>query len=305
MSTITQAQRSRLGIFLFVGAVVLFFMIAIPVGLHFTHKDKTYYAYFSGESMSGLEEGSPVKYHGVPIGKVARIAYDPANLTRIKVIMKVQSGFPMKKDMYAQTWAMGITGLNYLDILGGTNKAPLLPENSEMPTKVSMLSTLTGKVDVIMDKVELLINHLNTITEPDSLASVKKVLENLVVVTGDTRRFFRDVGPEVQQMSGRAGKVVLKIDSITGDIHSMTKSLSGSLANNQIGNIMSRVDSAALSLKNLSDNGSLLIRQSREDVAVSMQNLREALENANQLIQVLSENPSLLLKNEPQKERDR
>jgi hypothetical protein len=36
-----------------------------------------------------------------------------------------------------------------------------------------------------------------------------------------------------------------------------------------------------------------------------MQNLREALENANQLIQVLSDNPSLILKGEPQKERER
>jgi hypothetical protein len=49
----------------------------------------------------------------------------------------------------------------------------------------------------------------------------------------------------------------------------------------------------------------LMVRQSREDISVSMQNLREALENANQLAKELSENPSLLLKGEQQKERER
>jgi phospholipid/cholesterol/gamma-HCH transport system substrate-binding protein len=305
MSTITKTQRTRLGIFLLAGSVILVLLIAIPAGLRFSKKEKEYYAYFQGESMSGLEQGSPVKYHGVPIGKVSTIAYDPANIQRIKVTLRVQRDFPMKKDMYAQAWAMGITGLNFLDILGGTNESPLLPEHSVLPTKTSVMSSITGKVDIIMDKVELLLNHLNSITEQDSLASVKKILENLATITGDARTFFNKTGPQFSDMSVTAKQVVTKIDSISTDIRGITKSLNSSLADNQVGTILSRVDSTALALKSLSQSMDLLIRQSREDISVSMQNLREALENANQLIQVLAENPSLLLKNEPQKERDR
>jgi phospholipid/cholesterol/gamma-HCH transport system substrate-binding protein len=308
MSTISQAQRARLGIFVTAGAVVLFFLIAIPLGIRLSAKEKTFYAYFAGESMSGLEEGAPVKYHGVLIGKIAKIAYDKSNLTRIKVILKVQSGFPMKKDMYAQTWAMGITGLNYLDILGGTNESPLLPENSELPTKVSIMSTLTGKVDIIMDKVELLLNQLNDVTSPQSPSSIKKVLENLTAITGDARTFFAnftDVGPDFRDMSRSSKIIIHRIDSIASDVHVATTAISKGLGNNRLGLIISRVDSTALAIKALSETMLLMVRQSREDVSVSMQNLREALENANQLIQVLSDNPSLILKGEPQKERER
>jgi hypothetical protein len=46
-----------------------------------------------------------------------------------------------------------------------------------------------------------------------------------------------------------------------------------------------------------------VVRQSREDIMVSMQNLREALENANELTKILAENPSLLIRSEQQKER--
>jgi phospholipid/cholesterol/gamma-HCH transport system substrate-binding protein len=308
MSSISKAQRARLGIFVVAGAAALFVMIAVPLGLRLSAKEKTYFAYFSGESMSGVEVGSPVKYHGVPIGKVAKIAYDPLDLKRIKVILKVQHGFPMKKDMYAQTWAMGITGLNFLDILGGTNEAQLLPENSEIPTKVSMLSTLTGKVDIIMDKVELLLNQLNDITSSESPASIKKVLENLTAITNDARTFFAnftEVGPDFKNIARSSRTIIHRIDSIASDIHVTTSSISKGLGDNQLGLIISRVDSTALSIKTLSETMLLMVRQSREDVSVSMQNLREALENANQLIKVLSDNPSLILKGEPQKERER
>jgi phospholipid/cholesterol/gamma-HCH transport system substrate-binding protein len=308
MSAISQAQRARLGVFVTAGAVALFFLITIPLGIRLSAKEKTYYAYFAGESMSGLEEGAPVKYHGVLIGKIAKIAYDPSDLKRIKVILKVKAGFPMKKDMYAQTWAMGITGLNYLDILGGTNEAPLLPENSEIPTKISIMSTITGKIDIIMDKVELLLNQLNEVTSSQGNASIKKVLENLTAITGDARTFFSnftEVGPDFRDMARSSKIIIHRIDSIAADIHVTTTSLAKGLGNDKLGQIVSRVDSTATSIKALSETMLLMVRQSREDVSVSMQNLREALENANQLIKVLSDNPSLILKGEPQKDRER
>ena len=305
MSAITKAQRTRLGIFVAVAVGVLVVLVAIPLGLHVTHRDKTYFAFFSGESMSGLEQGSQVKYHGVLIGKVSKISYDPKNLSRILVVLKVQKDFPMKKDMFAQSWSMGITGLNYLDIMGGTNEAPELPPNSEIPTKASMFTNLTANLDVIVGKVELLLNHLNAITEPDSLTSIKKILDNLVAVSADARNFFSSAGPDFANIAGTARHVIVKIDSISTDIHSISSTVNHSLSETQLTRIVTRVDSTVLSLKTISETILLMVRQGREDISVSMQNLREALENANQLAKELSENPSLLLKGEQQKERER
>jgi phospholipid/cholesterol/gamma-HCH transport system substrate-binding protein len=305
MSTISTAQRTRLGAFVAVVAVVLFVLIAIPLGLRLSHQEKTYFAYFSGESMSGLEQGSVAKFHGVPIGKVSKISYDPKDLSRIMVVLRVQADFPMKKDMIAQTWAMGITGLNFIDIMGGTNDAPELPPNSEIPTKVSMLSTLTGKVDVIANKIELLLNNLNAITGSDSLLAIKKILANLVVISTDAKYFFGSVGPDFKDMTGTAKHAIARIDSIAGDIHEISGTINGSLSQNQLSRIVMRIDSTALSIKNVSETINLMVKQSREDFSISMENLREALENANQLIKEVSENPSLILKSEQQKERER
>jgi hypothetical protein len=57
-------------------------------------------------------------------------------------------------------------------------------------------------------------------------------------------------------------------------------------------------------MKSLTENLSMMVRQSKEDFSVGMQNIREATENANQLTKILVENPSLLLKGESQRERN-
>jgi phospholipid/cholesterol/gamma-HCH transport system substrate-binding protein len=302
--SISATQRARLGIFVAAGIVLACLLAAIPLGLHISKKDKTFLAYFKGESLSGLEVGAQVKFSGVPIGKITRISYDPHDLTKVKTELKIQEDFPMKNDMYAQTGMMGITGLKYVEILGGTNAAPLLKSGDEIQTRQSLSSQISGKAEAIIGKVELLLNHLNQITEPDSLRSVKAVLANLTTITGDFRTFFGRMGPELQDMSGSATNLIDRLDSISLDIKAMTSTFNKAFSNNRIGGILGTVDSTTRSIKTLSENMTLMVRQSREDFSVSLQNLREALENANGLMRELSENPSLLIRTEQQKERE-
>jgi hypothetical protein len=95
-----------------------------------------------------------------------------------------------------------------------------------------------------------------------------------------------------------------KVDRIAGNVQAFTGTIDTAFSAGRIARTISSVDSAAIALKLVADNLSLLVRQSREDVSVSMRNLREASESANQLTKILAENPSLLIRRgESQKER--
>jgi len=303
--SISKSQQARLGVFLVVGVIAACVLISIPIGKSFNDKRKVYYASFSGESLSGLEVGALVKFHGVPIGKVEKISYDPHDLTRVKAEIKVQEDFPMKKDMYAQTGLMGITGLKYVEILGGTNESPLLSSNSDIPTKASVVASITGKAETIIAKVEILLNHLNTISDPDSLKAIKDVLGNLVAITSNARSFFGDVSPDIKGVSRSVKDLVMRMDSISQDIKLVTGSLTRQVPGQKVASILSSIDSTSLALKTLSETVTTMVKQGREDYAVSMANLRNALESANDLMQELAENPSLLLRSEQPKEREK
>ncbi len=302
--SLSRAQQARLGVFLITGVILLAIFSAIPLGIKMSDKYKRYIAYFQGESLSGLEQGSTVKFNGVPIGKVEKITYSPDDLTRVKVELKIQDDFPIKVDMVATTNAMGITGLKYIEITGGTNSAVLLKPGSELPTKKSMLSTITGKAEVIMAKVELLLDNFSAMSNPDSLRSVREALNNMETITADVKAFIQESSPQVKQIAASTSGIIGRIDSISADIKMVTGSFSNNVPIEKIGGIIQTFDSTTMALKSLSENLSLMVRQTREDFTIGMQNIREASENANQLTKTLAENPSLIFRNEYQRERN-
>ena len=300
---ISRSQRARLGVFVAAGAVVLVFFFSLAVGVKLTERMNRFHAYFKGESLSGLEQGAQVKYSGVPVGKVEKISYDPKDLSRVRVVLAVQADFPMKADMSAATGLMGITGLKYIEIMGGTSASPGLKNGAEIPTRTSLISSISGKAEAIAAKVELLINNLNQLTNPDSLKSVRLMLDNVAGITGDVRALTAGLGPRIDSMAASAGQVMGKVDGIAGNVRSITGSFEGALSGGRAASTISSVDSAALALKLAAQNLSMIVKQSHEDFSVSMRNLREASENVNQVTQLLLENPSLLLRNEAPKER--
>jgi phospholipid/cholesterol/gamma-HCH transport system substrate-binding protein len=286
------------------GAFILAVLVAIPLGFKVSDRYNTYFASFEGESMSGLEQGAIVKFHGIPVGRVEKLSYDAKNINRVRVTLKIQQKFPVKKDMVAQTGMMGITGLMYLEIMGGSNDAPILKSGAEIPTKRSMISTITGKAEAIVAKIELLLNHINELSNPDSLRSIKTMLDNVAVITTDARAFMDNVRPNLENVAGATQRVITTIDSISQDIQVLTGDLRKGVSGGQIATILASVDSTTRSLKELSGNLSLTVKQGKEDITVSLENIRQASENANELTKILSENPSLLLKGEQQRERD-
>jgi ABC-type transporter Mla subunit MlaD len=302
--SISQAQRARLGVFVIFGVALIAVFFAVPLGVKFTNKFNTYIAFFQGESLSGLEQGAVVKFSGVPIGKIIKINYLPNDLTRVKVIMEIQEDFPMKTDMVATTGAMGITGLKYVEITGGTNDAPPLKPGSEIKTKISPFTIITGKAESIIAKVELLLNHLNEISNPDSLKSIKKIIDNVADITSSVNDFVDETRPGVQNIATSADSILKKVSMILTDVNGFTTTMNQSISSEQLSGTFAKIDSTVQSLKSLADNLSMIVRQSKEDFSTGMQNIREATENANQLTKILVENPSLLLKGESQRERN-
>ncbi|HLV33378.1 MAG TPA: MlaD family protein [Chitinispirillaceae bacterium] len=302
--SISRSQRARLGVFVIAGIVLLAVFTAIPLGLKLTDRYNSYIAFFEGESLSGLEQGAVVKFNGVPIGKVEKISYSPSDLSRVRVEFRIQEDFPMKVDMVATSGSMGITGLKYVEITGGSNESELLKPGSEIPTRISTFSSITGKAESIVAKIELLLNHLNQISNPDSLRNIKTILDNVADITFNVNGFVKESAPQINGIASSSQNILTKIDNIASDVKLLTGSFSSTISADRINSTFNEIDSTVLSLKNLSIDLSLMIRQSREDFIVGMENIREATENANQLTKILAENPSLLLRGESQKRRE-
>jgi phospholipid/cholesterol/gamma-HCH transport system substrate-binding protein len=298
---ITASQKTRLGIFVIIGMLVLSAFIVVPLVEKMSYRTKTYYTYFENESLQGLEQGASVKFNGVSIGKVQKVSYYPEDITKMKVEMSIADNFPMRVDMTVGTGLIGITGLKYVEISGGSNEAEILKPGGVIPTRVTMFSTIANKAEALTEMVEVLLSHLNILTHPDSLRSVAVTIDNIAALTGDARDAFRDMRELIPKAGTMADTVQRAMDEAlkaVQDIKATTATLKDAIAANDLQRTIARVDSTIVSVKGLTDNVSLMVLQTREDISISMENLREAMESANQLMRLLADDPSLLIRGE-------
>ena len=89
------------------GAFVLL-MLGLAAGFVLWYSDtadgesqKRYEIYFTG-SVSGLSEGSTVRYLGVVVGRVARIGIAPRDAGRVRVVADIGESPPVTADTVAR-----------------------------------------------------------------------------------------------------------------------------------------------------------------------------------------------------------
>src|SRR5690349_5654377 len=117
-----------------VGAFVLACVIGIVVallwlaGFQYSREYATYKTHFDGP-VTGLGEGTTVRYNGIDVGRVKALDFDPKNPSRVVATMEIKPDLRIPADSVASIASEGLTGGNYVEIDGGTANAPKLGDD--------------------------------------------------------------------------------------------------------------------------------------------------------------------------------
>jgi phospholipid/cholesterol/gamma-HCH transport system substrate-binding protein len=171
-----------------VGAFVLLVIaMAVSFVLWYTNQqDKHIYLryeiYFPG-TVSGLTPGSPVRYLGVDVGKVARILIDPQQRNRVLVIADIDATAPIDGRTRASLSLQGITGLLFID-LQQDRKATVpgeLAEGLHYPVIRSVPSdfdVLWSSLPALATRLVDLVDRFNQVFSDENVRSFKATLDN-------------------------------------------------------------------------------------------------------------------------------
>jgi phospholipid/cholesterol/gamma-HCH transport system substrate-binding protein len=121
---------------------------------------KTYLVYMK-ESVSGLVQDAAVKYRGVDVGSVTRLALRSDDPEVVVLTLQVEPGLPIKEDTRATLEFQGLTGLAFINLIGGSREAPMLtvkpgeryPVIESAPSLFARLDT--GLTDLINSLTEM------------------------------------------------------------------------------------------------------------------------------------------------------
>lgn len=147
----------------------------------------TYYAYMN-ESVSGLNLNAPVKYRGVEVGNVRDITLDPENSERVRLLLKIERGTPVKEDSVALLRSQGLTGIAYVELAGGSLQSPLLKQKGGekhpvIRTGPSLMTRMDTALSSLLTNINRVSDNINAVLDEDNRRAFKRSLAQIDTVT--------------------------------------------------------------------------------------------------------------------------
>ena len=291
-------------------AVGAFVLLVIAMGVAFVlwyteHQDKRQYnhyeVYFQG-SVSGLNEGSPVRFLGVNVGRVMKVAVDPQERNRVQVVADIDSSAPIDGRTLASLSLQGVTGLLFIDLeqdhaadapreLKQGQRYPVIrSKSSDFDKLLSALPTLAGHADEMIGKLNVALSEQNLKSFSDTLRNAQVASDRLnktLQGVDDMANAMRSAANEVERMS-------LSIRAI------------GDSARPEVAQILARTREATENLALTSKHLDEFVAQNEKGVARFtdrglpeferlLREGREAAKDIRELSRSLKQNPSQLI----------
>ncbi len=195
---ISKSQKIRLGVFLFIGTILILIFALAVAGNRLMQKRDIYFIEFEDYSVTGLQVGGAVNFRGIRVGRVEGLSISPNDMTRIVLEVSVQSGTPIKEDCEAVLINVGITGLKAVEIRGGTNLAKDLKPGSRIPTGVSMFDDITDRAVAISVKIDEIATNIANLTNEENRKNIASILSQtsllLTSANQNLNRTLDDIG---------------------------------------------------------------------------------------------------------------
>ncbi len=288
-----------------VGAFVLL-VIGMAVSFIYWYTDQKdkrtyqrYEIYYDG-TVSGLTAGSPVRYLGVDVGKVARIMLDPKNRKRVEVIADIEEAAPIDTRTLALLSLQGVTGLLFIDL----EEDPKATSNGPLPMgeRYPVIRSAPSDLDLFLRSLPALANHaIDLVDHMDQVFSDENV-KNFNAVLANTR-VASDKAPvlvhEIEDLVANLRHTSDQVDTAAADFDAVTNDadIKTSLAN--IRRISESLASASDRLNQfVTQNGPALSRftgQGLPELERLLHESRAAVRDIRDLSRSLQQNPGELL----------
>lgn len=243
--------------FAVVGVFVLVLSAGLIGGVLWLSSGKSYrtsydiYQTYTRDSVAGLNLNAPVRYRGVEVGRVRKIALAPNNVEQVQLTLAIKRGTPVKVDTLAVLQTQGLTGLAFVELTGGSRDSPALEvqNNDEYPvikSGPSLMTRLDSAITSLLTNLNRSSENFNALMDEDNRRAVKHALADLEILsrtlaarsamidsslsnaarTMENAARFSD---ELPQLAQRLKRSADSFDHMTNDLAHAAASASGSL----------------------------------------------------------------------------
>jgi phospholipid/cholesterol/gamma-HCH transport system substrate-binding protein len=204
---------------------VLALLVALAVWLTRDNGDSDLYEMSTNQTISGLQAQAPVRYRGVPVGKVEFIGFDPKVRGNVLVRISVARGTPITRSTFAAVGMQGVTGLGFIQLDEEGSATELLAANDleppRIPLRPGLLDKLFVQAETIMSQFEQASTSLNSLLSPDNQSSVNAAVKQIGEAAGSISQLAKAAEPTVAALPAltrQAGETLGALRTAAGDV---------------------------------------------------------------------------------------
>ncbi|MCC6919220.1 MAG: MCE family protein [Alphaproteobacteria bacterium] len=225
-----KANHVLIGAFTIATVLAAFIFLVWLGQFSFERRFDDYQIYFQG-GVSGLGPASEVRYSGIKVGEVSDVSLDKDDPRRVKVIIRLEAGTPVKEDTVAAIEAGLLTGVGIVQLSGGSPESPALTAKEGqhlpvIPARLTGLQELTETAPNLLASAASFLARGNALLSDKNRAAVAETLENA-----------RQFSTRLDAVMANIEKASVRLDSITENLDKVmvdaSKSLGPALASVQ------------------------------------------------------------------------
>jgi phospholipid/cholesterol/gamma-HCH transport system substrate-binding protein len=280
---------------------------------------KTYLRY-----AGGVASGTEVLFGGIAVGRVTAVHAWDQDPTQIEILFEVKEGTPLNEKSVARLGAVSLMSPPAIAITTGAQEAPRLKAGQAIASLETvsiddMARKMAGIADNAADLITQLQGELKTISGP-----AEALLANLNEATGPTNRkqiagILQQVNALVVQQSPKLDRITDQVLLVSRDADSAIKKIGPLVDHTEstVANVNSTIDqlrdpirqdlaqlqSTMEQAKNLIGSLQTVVRVNDENLRETLENVRVATENMDQLSDQVKQRPWSLVRIRQPKDR--
>jgi len=316
-------EEIKVGVVVVVAALLFLVALVFVGGVNLLRKKKieyTTYFKFAG----GLEPGSLVRFAGFKVGAIRSASLDPKDSTRVRIILQVDDGTPVRTNSKARISSLGFLGENYLEISSGTRDAAPLPAGSEIPTAeivqltdvfnnvnnitlnaTKLVNDLDDRVLALSDNANQLIKNLNDVVSPENKEHFSSVIANADGMLKESRPHMEKTLANLETASGKVSPTIDNLNGTIGKANKLTDHLDAVVVENrkEIHDTLLRLQASLTDAERMINDLDDTLGANRGNLDETLENIRATSENLKEFTDTLKQHPYSLIRIKAEKDR--
>jgi phospholipid/cholesterol/gamma-HCH transport system substrate-binding protein len=251
----------------------------------------------------GLEPGAQVLFGGINVGKINAVRPWSSDPTRIEILLDVKQNTPLNEKSVAKLGLVSVMSGAALSITTGSNEAKRLSPGSAIPSQeAASLDEIAGKMAVVADNANSLITqargeldgisgdarsllaNLNTVTGKPNQQRIRSLLDNANAMLATERPKIDRLTDQLNALSQHADETVQNVNGTVSEVREPVRKDLAELQN------------TLLEAKQLLADMQVLVRANDYKIDDTIENLRTATENLDQLTESVKQRPWSLIR---------